>query len=58
MELQLDRTHHQAILSDIFRVIEVKPSTTGKILMYVNGETAGFTTPISDGSKIELSWES
>ena len=58
LELQLDRSHNQAIFSDIFRVIEVKPNATGRLLMYVDGESAGFTTPISDGSKIELSWES
>lgn len=57
-ELQVDRSHNQAILSDIFRVVEVKPSASGRLIMRVNGESAGFTTPISDGSQIELSWES
>jgi hypothetical protein len=56
-ELQVDGSQSQAILSDIFRVIEFKPSVSGRLIMRVDGEEAGFTTPISDGSEIQLTWE-
>jgi len=46
-----------AILSDIFKVVEIKPAINAKLLMKVDGEPAGFTTPIKEGSQIDLSWE-
>lgn len=57
-EITIDTSHSQAILSDIFRVIEVKPMSNGRLTIRVNGEEAGFTTPISEGSDIELHWDS
>lgn len=56
-EITIDTGHTQAILSDIFRVIEVKPMSNGRLTIRVNGEEAGFTTPISEGSDIELHWD-
>jgi len=56
--LYLDRGQGQAILSDIFQVIEMKPVLSGRLLIKVDGEAAGFTTPIRNGSVIELNWES
>lgn len=48
------------ILSHIFRVISVDEILGGKrgyIRIRVNGEEAGFTTPIRDGDRIEISVE-
>jgi len=56
-ELQLDNSSNQAILSDIFRVVEIKPHASGRLVMNVNDQPAGFTTPITNGSKIDLYWE-
>lgn len=56
-DLQVDSSLNQAILSDIFRVVEIRPQSSGKLIMTVNGKAAGFTTPITDGSDIELRWE-
>ena len=55
--ITLNRDKGGAILSDIFKVIEVKPAVNAKLLIKVDGEAAGFTTPIRGGSKIELGWE-
>ncbi len=55
IKLEVDKSEHTAILSDVFRVIDFKPAS-GKLYMQVDGEEAGFTTPIFDGSKIELGW--
>ena len=54
--LYLDRSQGQAILSDIFQVIEMKPVLSGRLSIKVDGEPAGFTTPIRHGSVIELNW--
>ncbi|MGE5391091.1 MAG: cell division FtsA domain-containing protein [Deltaproteobacteria bacterium] len=56
--LYLDRGQGLAILSDIFQIIEMKPVLSGRLLIKVDGEPAGFTTPIRNGSVIELNWES
>jgi len=53
----LNRDKGKAILSDIFKVVEIKPVANAKLLIRVDGEPAGFTTPIKEGSQIELSWE-
>lgn len=54
--LYLDHSQGQAILSDIFQVIEMKPVLSGRLSIKVDGESAGFTTPIRHGSVIELNW--
>lgn len=54
----LDRSTSSAILSDIFQVVEVKPPLNARLLMKVNGQPAGFTTPIFNDCHIELIWES
>ncbi|HZJ85215.1 MAG TPA: pilus assembly protein PilM [Syntrophomonadaceae bacterium] len=56
MRLEIDNTKNSAIFSDVFRLVDIEP-TTGRLNMKVNGEKAGFTTPIFEGSKVELSWE-
>lgn len=55
--ITLNRDKGGAILSDIFKFVEVKPTANAKLLIKVDGEAAGFTTPIRDGSRIELGWE-
>lgn len=55
--LYLERGQGLAILSDIFQVIEMKPVLSGRLTIKVDGESAGFTTPIRNGSVIELNWE-
>lgn len=57
MNLELDKGKAAAILSDIFRVYKLESVSKGRLTMFVNGKEAGFTTPIFNGSKIELIWE-
>lgn len=56
-DLQVDSSSNQAILSDIFRVVEIQPQAARRLIMSVNGQPAGFTTPITNGSQIDLHWE-
>ncbi len=56
MKLEMDPGKGGAILSDIFQVIDIKPGMNGRLSLKVNGEAAGFTTPISDNCEIELIW--
>lgn len=53
----LDQRESNAMLSDIFKVVEMEPGHNGRLKIKVDGETAGFTTPIYNHSKIELLWE-
>lgn len=57
MKIEIDKEKNGAILSDIFKVIEVEPVTSGKLIMEVDGQPAGFTTPIYDNSRITIKWE-
>lgn len=57
MRIEIDKEKNGAILSDIFKVIEIEPVTAGKLIMEVDGEPAGFTTPIYDNSQIKIRWE-
>lgn len=57
VRITLNREESGAILSDIFKVVDIKPVKNSKLLIKVDGEPAGFTTPIKEGSQIELSWE-
>ncbi len=57
VRITLNREEGGAILSDIFKVVEIKPDINAKLLIKVDGEPAGFTTPIKEGSQINLSWE-
>lgn len=45
-----------AILSDIFQVVDIKPVYGGSLEIRVDGQKAGYTTPIYNGSEIELEW--
>lgn len=48
------------ILSDIFRFTDFAPSEPGpgkQLSIRINGESAGFTSPVSDGDVITISWE-
>ncbi|MDD2509553.1 MAG: cell division FtsA domain-containing protein [Syntrophomonas sp.] len=55
--LLIDKGKSSAILSDIFRFFEMETSMTGRLKMKVDGEEAGFTTPIFNSSVVEIVWE-
>lgn len=55
--IKINRNQSGAILSDIFNVIEIKPAANAKLIIKADGQPAGFTTPIHEGTKIELNWE-
>jgi len=55
--ISLDHSQSYAIMSDIFQVIDFKPSLHGRLSIKVDGETAGFTTPLKRNCEIELLWE-
>jgi cell division protein FtsA len=57
VRITLNQEEGGAILSDIFKVVEIKPDINARLLIKVDGEPAGFTTPIKEGSQINLSWE-
>ncbi len=56
MQLELNN-NSSAILSDIFTVVNINSTAKGRLKIIVDGAAAGFTTPIFEGSKIELVWE-
>jgi hypothetical protein len=55
--ITFDKKQSNAILSDIFQYIDIKPASNKRLIIRVNGEEAGYTTPLSNGSEIELTWE-
>lgn len=56
--LEIDRQQTGCILSDIFRVLDFKTTDTGtRLVLEVDGQPAGYTTPIHDGSQIKIFWE-
>ncbi|MDD4801337.1 MAG: cell division FtsA domain-containing protein [Syntrophomonas sp.] len=55
--ISVDNQDNGMIMSDVFQVVNIKPSATGRLIMKVNGEEAGYTTPIHNNSEIELRWE-
>ncbi len=54
--ITIDKSESSAILSDIFRVVDIKPSVQRRLIMKVDGQDAGFTTPIKENSIIEITW--
>ncbi len=55
--ITINKDQSTAILSDIFQVIEIKAHSNQRLRMTVDGEEAGYTTPIANNSVIELVWE-
>ena len=55
--ISVDKAESSIILSDVFQVVDIKPSASGKLIMKVNGQAAGYITPIANNSVIELKWE-
>jgi len=45
------------LVSDLLNYIELKPVMSGKLTLKVNGEKAGFTTPVNPDDQVEISWE-
>ncbi|MGE5403688.1 MAG: cell division FtsA domain-containing protein [Candidatus Saccharibacteria bacterium] len=56
-EIQLTETNRMIILSDVLNHISVDTRPAGKLILRVNGEEAGFTTPLKDNDQIEITWE-
>ncbi len=54
--ITIDKKDNSAILSDVFRVVDIKPSVQRRLIMKVDGQNAGFTTPIYEDSNIEITW--
>lgn len=56
--LEIDRSQSGCILSDIFRVFNFdQTGGTGRLVLEVDGQPAGYITPIHDGSQIRIYWE-
>ncbi len=55
IELLLEES--QLILSDIFQHIKIEKQPQGLLHIKVNGEEAGYTSPLSDNSEVTLIWE-
>ncbi|NLU49933.1 MAG: hypothetical protein GXX09_05920 [Syntrophomonadaceae bacterium] len=56
-EITMAELEQGAILSDVLSYVDISPRTSGKLVMKVDGADAGFTTPIREGSEIELYWQ-
>ncbi len=56
MYLTIDKENNSAILSDVFRSFKIETRKGGTLKMKVDGQEAGFTTPIYDGSVVEVLW--
>lgn len=55
--ITLDQNGSGAILSDIFQVYKLNPNLKARLVLKVNGDEAGFTTPIKAEDRIEVYWE-
>jgi len=55
--ITVNRDQSEAILSDIFQVVDIKTKANGRLKIKLDGEEAGYTTPITNNSVIELEWE-
>jgi len=56
-KINVEKVESSIILSDIFQIIDVKPSMGGKLKMTVNDQDAGYTTPITNNSVINIEWD-
>lgn len=45
------------IFSDIFPHIDMNPRNSGRLIMKLNGDLAGFTTPLKEGDQLEILWD-
>jgi cell division protein FtsA len=45
---------YSPILSDLLVPIALKPQTSGRLILRVNGEEAGYTTPINEGDVVDI----
>ncbi|NLV21332.1 MAG: hypothetical protein GXY49_05040 [Syntrophomonadaceae bacterium] len=55
--IELIREESQVILSDIFQLINIEKKPQGILHIRVNGEKAGYTTPLPNNSIVTLEWE-
>lgn len=56
-DIRLGESRMTAIVSDVLNHVEITPARNKRLLILVNGEPAGFTTPIKDGDEIEFIWK-
>ncbi|MDH7498442.1 MAG: cell division FtsA domain-containing protein [Syntrophomonadaceae bacterium] len=57
-DIVIREREHGAIVSDVLGLVQVNARTAGKLVMRVDGEKAGFTTPVREGSEVEIFWRS
>jgi cell division protein FtsA len=55
--IDVNMEQSQVILSDIFQLVEIEKRTQGILRIRVNGEEAGYTTPLANNSEVTLDWE-
>jgi hypothetical protein len=56
--LEVDWGQTGCILSDVFRVLDFTPTgQTSRLILEVDGQPAGYITPIHDGSQMKICWE-
>lgn len=55
--IKVDKTKNYAILSDVLGVIDVKRNPRGRLVIRVDGENAGYTTPLVENSVVEFYWQ-
>jgi cell division protein FtsA len=56
--LEIDHEQTGCILSDIFRTFDFKTSEAKtRLVLEVDGQPAGYTTPIGEGSCVRIFWE-
>ena len=56
-DIRLLQVEEGPILSDVLGHVELDVSTGGRLVLKVDGQEAGYTTRIHQGSEIEIYWE-
>lgn len=57
VEVELPQ-HWQPLLHEVLTQVERPRSMDGMLVLRINGEPAGFTTPLSPGAEVEVRWQS
>ncbi len=56
-EIEIKESLDGLILSDVLGYVELNRVGRGQLVIRVDGEKAGFTTPVFEGSEIEIFWD-
>jgi len=56
-EIEVRESAEGLILSDVLGYVELSRVGRGQLVIRVDGEKAGFTTPVFEGSEIEIFWD-